>query len=119
MKTSASAAGTSWNKNMSAIKQVLGEDWVPMPSSHAPLSSISVTPKYNGFVMVTAAGTVSINHTSGTLGNDCLNLNETEGDITGCGPYVGTDSAVRSFVPAGFPSTGTFAYLITLSRSIQ
>jgi hypothetical protein len=43
----ASAAGTSWNKNMSAVKQVLGDFWIPIPSSHAALSSISVTPKYN------------------------------------------------------------------------
>jgi hypothetical protein len=65
--------------------------------------------------MVTAAGTVSINHTSGTPGNYCLNLNETEGDTDGCGPYVGTDSAVRSYVPAGFPSTGTSDFGIPYS----
>jgi hypothetical protein len=105
--TTDAVAEAKWNKNMSAVKQEVGPIWVTIPSTPAFLSSISVTPKYNGYVMVTATGTISFNtHTPPASGFFCLDLSDDEGYTGGCAPIGGSDTAVRSFVPASFPPTG-------------
>ncbi len=113
--TTDAVAGPTWNKNMSAIKQELGPIWVEIPSSSAVLSSISVTPKYNGYVLVTATGTVSFTHTAAVQGNFCLDLSDTEGYTGGCGPMAGSDTAVRSYVPASFVTSPDWGFGIPYS----
>jgi len=93
--------------NSSAVKYTSGPIWISIPATAVSLKSISITPPGNGYVMVTAAGTVSYTHTLGISGYFCLDLDTTENNTGGCVPNGGTDTALRSFIPSGFPSTGT------------
>jgi len=97
---------TALKNQMPAVKQSVGPIWITMPTTAAQLKSISVTPPGNGYVIVTTTGTVSVTHTSGTLGYFCLDLHGTADYVGGCGPMSGSDTAVRSYLPSGFPSTG-------------
>ncbi len=75
--TTGAVAGSAWKNNVSAIKQERGPIWVTIPSASTVLGSISVTSPYNGYVMVTATGTVGFNHTAGNQGFYCLDLSDT------------------------------------------
>ncbi len=109
---SLSLTGVGWGamkapRTQSQVKQVTGPPWTTIPSSADVLSSISASPPGKGYLIVTATGTVSFTHTAGTPGYYCLDLSETENDVDGCGPMSGSDSGVRSRIPANFPSTGS------------
>lgn len=95
---------------MPAVKQSVAGPWVAIPSVAGQISTISVTPPGDGYVMVTATGMVSITHTSGSSGVYCLDLHNTAGYVGGCAPAAGSDTAIRSYIPSGFPTTGTSDY---------
>jgi hypothetical protein len=94
-------------RTQSQVKQITGPIWILVPSTPSALTSISVTPPGKGYIILTATGSFNFTHTTGTQGYFCLDLNETEDSVAGCAPMVGSDSGIRSSVPAGFPSTGT------------
>jgi hypothetical protein len=88
-----------------AVREVRGPIWTLVPTSAAPLQSIEVKAPANGNIIVTVTGTMVYEHLLGTEGNYCLQLSTTSGFVGGCVPDGGTDSAVRSYIAAGVPST--------------
>jgi hypothetical protein len=88
---------------MPAVKQVIPEllTSYEMTSTPAALMSISVTPPGNGYVLLTATGTVGVTHSVGELGHFLLQVSDVEGEATG---YKG-QAALESYIPTGFPST--------------
>ena len=90
---------------VAAVREVRGPIWTFVPTSAAPLQSIEVKAPANGNIIVTVTGTMVYEHLLGTPGNYCLQLSTTPGWVGGCVPDGGSDSAVRSFIAAGVPST--------------
>jgi hypothetical protein len=88
-----------------AVSQVRGPIWISVPTSAAPLQSIKVKAPAAGNVIVTVTGSINYEHTLGTEGVYCLALSETSGNIGGCIPDSGSDSAVRGYIAAAAPST--------------
>ena len=89
-----------------AVKSDAGATpWTAVPTAAANLRSITVTsPSTAGRFIVTATGTVSYGHNSGTEGYICLDLSNVNAYTGGCTPMAGSASAIRSFIPAGFPT---------------
>jgi hypothetical protein len=102
-------------RTQSQVKQIKGPVWKTVTSTASALTSISVTPPGKGYLILTATGSFNFTHTSGTQGYFCLDLNETEDSLAGCAPMAGSDSGVRSWVPADFPSTGTSDFGVPFS----
>jgi hypothetical protein len=69
------------------------------------LQSIEVKAPESGNLTITVTGTVVYEHTEGTAGNYCLQLSETSGNVGGCVPDEGSDSAIRSYIAAGVATT--------------
>ena len=90
---------------VAAVREVRGPIWTFVPTSAAPLQSIAVKAPANGNIIVTVTGTMVYEHLLGTQGNYCLQLSTTASFVGGCVPDSGTDSAVRSYIAAGVPST--------------
>jgi hypothetical protein len=88
-----------------AVGEVRGPIWILVPTSAKPLQSIRVKAPATGNITVTVTGTVNYQHTLGTQGYYCLQLSQTSGYIGGCTPNGGSDSAIRSFIASGFPTT--------------
>jgi hypothetical protein len=94
----AQAAGPS-------VAQTRGPIWITMPTSSGQLQSITVKAPATGNMIITAAGSVDFLHTAGTQGDYCVSLSKTSGDTGGCVPMAGSDSAMRNYIAAGFPTT--------------
>jgi hypothetical protein len=88
-----------------SVAQTRGPIWISVPTSGAPLQSITVTAPATGNMVVTAAGSVDFAHTSGTQGSYCVSLSQTSGDTGGCVPMAGSDSAMRNYIASAFPTT--------------
>ncbi len=88
-----------------AVLEVRGPIWRSVPTAATSLQTIQVKAPANGNMTVTVTGTVVYEHTAGTQGNYCLQLSQTAGYVGGCIPAAGSDSAVRSYIAAGAPST--------------
>ena len=88
-----------------AVKSDAGASiWTVVPSAAANLRSITVTTPSSGRLIVTATGTVSYGHTSGTEGYICLDLSDVSAYTGGCTPMSVSSTAIRSYIPAGFPT---------------
>jgi hypothetical protein len=98
------AAGSAQAASVS-VAQTRGPIWISIPTSGGALQSITVTAPATGNMIVTAAGSVEFEHTLGTQGDFCVSLSQTSGDTGGCVPNAGSDSAMRSYIAAGFPTT--------------
>jgi len=90
---------------VAAVREVRGPIWTFVPTSAAALESIAVKAPANGNITITVTGTMVYEHLLGTPGNYCLQLSTTPGFVGGCVPDGGTDSAIRSYIAAGVPST--------------
>jgi hypothetical protein len=88
-----------------AVREVRGPIWISMPSSAGALQSITVKPGASGNVILTVTGSVVWEHNSGTQGNYCLQVSTTSGNVGGCVPDVGSDSAIRNYIAADYPTT--------------
>lgn len=88
--------------------QVIGPNWIgPLPpysTSLKPLQSITVKAPAKGNMIVTVTGTVVWEFTTGVEAMWCLQLSQTSGYVGGCAPD-GSDSAIRSYTAADFPTT--------------
>lgn len=93
------------NNGKAAVKSDAGVNiWAAIPGAAANLRSITATLPGAGRVIVTATGTVTYGHNSGSTGFICLDLSGVSGDTGGCVPMSGSATAVRSFVPNSFPT---------------
>lgn len=101
----------------SAVKQVRGPIWVSVPSTGSSLHSISLQAPANGYVTITATGTLEFHHIFGIPGSYCLDLHDIAGNIDGCIPMYNSDTAIRSYIPAEYPDT-TPGYGIGVPYSI-
>jgi hypothetical protein len=88
-----------------ASREVRGPIWVSVPASATDLESIQVKAPATGNLIITVTGTVVYEHTQGTAGNYCLQLSQTAGNVGGCVPDAGSDSAIRSYVASGVATT--------------
>jgi hypothetical protein len=88
-----------------ASREVRGPIWISVPTSAKPLQSIQVKAPETGNLTITVTGTVVYEHTLGTEGNYCLQLSTASGNVGGCVPDAGSDSAIRSYVAAEFATT--------------
>ena len=88
-----------------AVREVRGPIWIAMPGSAGAMQSITVKPAQTGNLTVTVTGTVVYEHSFGTAGNYCLQLSPTSGNVGGCVPDSGSDSAIRSYLASDSPST--------------
>lgn len=106
LTTVAVSASQTWAID-SAVKEVRGPIWVSVPTTGVGtrLQSITVRPASSGYVTVTATGTMTYDHTLNTEGNYCLDLHTVSAYVGGCTPMSGSDSAIRSYIPSGFPTT--------------
>ena len=90
-------------------------------STCSPLRSVTCTPPADGYVMIIAAGTISITSTAGNGGGEiCLDLVNAETECSGCAPGPNTPSdytktAFKTYIPNDFPSTGLNPYGIGFS----
>ena len=100
-----------------SVKQTPGDIWLTLPTSATGLQSLTVTPPANGYLLVTATGSVSFSYTTGSgRGFICVDLSDTADDTGGCTPMAGSKSAYRSFIPDGFPTTSGFGSSYSLSE---
>lgn len=88
-----------------AVREVRGPIWIGMPASAGALQSITVKPAANGNLILTVTGSVVFEHNFGTQGNYCLQVSTTSGNVGGCVPDAGSDSAIRNYIDADFPTT--------------
>jgi len=88
-----------------AVSQVRGPIWITVHTIAAPLQSITVKAPAKGNIIVTVTGSFNYDHTQGTQGDYCLALSQTSGNVGGCIPNAGSDSAVRNYVASDFPTT--------------
>jgi len=88
-----------------ASREVRGPIWISVPTSATDLQKIQVKAPATGNLTITVTGTVVYEHTEGTAGNYCLQLSETAGNVGGCVPDAGSDSAIRSYIAAGVATT--------------
>lgn len=90
----------------SAVKEVRGPIWISAPdTATTKLQSITVLAPANGYVTITATGTIVYEHTAGVAGGwYCLDLHNTANYTGGCIPMAGSDTAVRAYIPADFPT---------------
>jgi hypothetical protein len=100
----------SWSQGWTSDQQsqVIGPNWIIVPTystSLTPLQSITVKAPANGNMIVTAAGSVTWEFTTGVNADWCLQLSQTPGYVRGCAPDLGTDSAIRFYTAADFPTT--------------
>jgi hypothetical protein len=96
---------TTLAKAQAAVGEVRGPIWISVPASAEPMQSIQVKAPAAGNITVTVTGTVVYEHTLGTEGSYCLQLSQTSGNVGGCVPDEGSDSAIRSYIASGFPTT--------------
>jgi hypothetical protein len=96
---------TSLAAAQAAVREVRGPIWVSVPSSAAGLQSITVKAPANGNLTITVTGTVVYEHTLDTEGAYCLQLSPTRSNVGGCVPDAGSDSAIRSYMASGVPTT--------------
>jgi hypothetical protein len=89
----------------SAVKQQKGPIWVAIPDAGSKLQTIKFTTPAKGYVTITATGTISYGHSLGVESSYCLNLHNTANYVGGCAPEEGSNTATRSYIPAGFPTT--------------
>jgi hypothetical protein len=90
---------------LSASSQSLGPIWVTVPAAAATLQKFQAKAPANGNMIITVTGTLVYEHTLGTQGWYCLALSQTPGNVGGCTPNAGSDSAVRGDIAAGEPTT--------------
>jgi len=88
-----------------AVREVRGPIWISMPATAGALQSITVKPSASGNLTLTVTGSVVWEHNSGTQGSYCLQVSTTSGNVGGCVPNVGSDSAIRNYIAADFPTT--------------
>ncbi len=88
-----------------AVGEVRGPIWISLSTSAAPLQQIEVKAPATGNMTVTVTGTLVYEHTQGTAGSYCLQLSQTSGNTGGCVPDAGSDSAIRNYIAADFPTT--------------
>jgi hypothetical protein len=88
-----------------AVREIRGPIWISVPTSVHALQSIQVKAPETGNLTITVTGTVVYEHSFGTEGSYCLQLSQKSGFVGGCVPDEGTDSAIRSYVAADFPTT--------------
>lgn len=91
----------------SAAVQNRGPIWVSVSTSPASLETISAKAPANGYFIVTTTGSFIYEHNEGTQGWFCLALSPIAGNVGGCVPNTGSDSAVRGDIAAAEPSTVT------------
>ena len=89
----------------SAVVQNRGPIWVSVPKSPASLETITAKAPANGYFIVTTTGALVYEHNHGTQGWFCLALSPVAGNVGGCVPDSGSDSAVRGDISAAEPST--------------
>ena len=89
----------------SAVVQNRGPIWVSVPTSPASLEMIAAKAPANGYFIVTTTGSLIYEHNQGTQGWFCLALSPVAGNVGGCVPNAGSDSAVRGDISAAEPST--------------
>jgi hypothetical protein len=99
---------TAVANQMPAVKQSLTGSWVTMSTTAGQLSSISFTAPGTGYAMIFATGSISVNSAAATESYVCVDLADTSAYVGGCQPVLGSDTAVRSFLPATFPDTTDF-----------
>jgi hypothetical protein len=88
-----------------AVGEVRGPIWISVSTSAAALQKIEVKAPAAGNMTVTVTGTLVYEHTLGTAGSYCLQLSQTSGNTGGCVPDGGSDSAIRNYIAADFPTT--------------
>jgi len=88
-----------------AVLQVRGPIYITVPTSAGAMQSITVKAPAKGNMIVTVTGTVNYEFTSGAEAMWCLQLSMTSGWVGGCVPDSGSDSAIRSYYAADFPTT--------------
>ena len=91
---------------MPAVKQAVGAIWTIMPTvSNTNINSITVTPPANGYVIITATGSVIYGFTTGgSNGGICLALNNVTDDTGACAPNSSKGKALRTVIPSDSPS---------------
>jgi hypothetical protein len=92
-----------------ASNEVRGPVWfnVTATTSDSPetMQSIEVKAPADGNLTITVTGTLMYSHTKGTTGKYCLQLSDTSDYVGGCNLDAGSDSAIRSDIAAGEPTT--------------
>jgi hypothetical protein len=106
---------TAIANQMPAVKQSLSGIWITIPAAADQLSSISFTAPGTGYAMIFATGSISLDTAASTASYVCIDLADTSAYVGGCQPALGSDTAVRSFLPATFPDTGAGGYDIPYS----
>jgi hypothetical protein len=96
---------TSVAWGQAASRDVRGPIWIDVPASAGAMQSIQVKAPANGNVTIIVTGSVVYEHTLGTAGNYCLQLSQTSGNVGGCVPDAGSDSAVRNYIDSDYPTT--------------
>ena len=81
-----------------ATREVRGPIWISVPASAHALQAIQVKAPAAGNLTITVTGTLVYEHTLGTEGSYCLQLSQISGNVGGCVPDAGSDSAIRSYV---------------------
>lgn len=98
-------AGFASMANAQASEEIMGPIWIPVTTSASALQSIQIKAPANGNLIITVTGTVNYEHAQGTAGNYCLQLSATAGNVGGCVPDSGSDSAIRNYIASGVAST--------------
>jgi hypothetical protein len=107
-------------KQMPAVKQVLSGTWmsIPIQASGSQLTSISFTPKRDGYVTTFATRSVAVDTIANTTAFTCIDLDVTSGYTGGCTPLGGSGTAYRSSFPNTFPVSGDLQFPYTLVKTI-
>ena len=100
---------TAVANQMPAVKQSLSGIWIAMPAAAAQLSVISFTAPGNGFAMIFATGSIYLDTLASTASFACIDLDAASAYTGGCTPMAGSDTAIRTYLPATFPDTTGFA----------
>ncbi len=104
--SSALAAAAAPSATLAATDAVLQTTsiWLNIPTSSSPLQSLKVVAPASGYMIVTVAGSVNFTSIPGTQGYYCVALSQTLANTGGCTPNAGSDSAMRNYIPAGYPA---------------
>src|SRR5271165_5692858 len=95
------------NAQLSAASQARGPIWVSVPAAPKALETLAVRAPATGNLIVTVTGTLVYEHEQGMQGWYCLALSQTSGNVGGCVPDGGSDSATRGSIAAAEPTTVT------------
>lgn len=109
---------TAVAQQMPAVKQSLSGIWIAIPVTAGQLSTISFTAPGTGYAMIFANGSIYLDTLASTAAFACIDLDATSAYVGGCIPNSGSDTAIRTYLPATFPDTTEFAIPYSMIKVI-